>query len=254
MDQPGLAPPLHHKALDGLRRLNWISGTVRTLWNPIKNLWRESAPQPLRVLDVACGGGDVAIGLANRAQRNQIAVCVDGCDISPLAIAHAAARAERSGLRNARFFALDILQEQLPVGYDVVICSLFLHHLDDRDIIRSLRNMATATRQLLLIDDIRRSRLGYAMAWIGCRILSRSQVVRIDGLRSIASALTATEAKRLAERAGLVGFEIKNHWPERFLLSWRVSAGALGADGQRDFSSHGHGSGTSFRFATSPAE
>ena len=41
---------------------------------------------PIRVLDVASGGGDVPIALAKRASRAGIHVEIEGCDVSPEAV------------------------------------------------------------------------------------------------------------------------------------------------------------------------
>jgi SAM-dependent methyltransferase len=221
MDQPGLDPGMHQQALVGLRRVNRISGTVRQLWQPIRRLAAEFPERPIRVLDLASGGGDVASGVARQARRANLTVEVDGCDVSPVAVKHAADQARCFGLDNVRFFKLDALQDPLPDSYDVVTCSLFLHHLEPWDAMHVLRRMAEATRHLVLVDDLRRSVLGYALAWVGCRILTRSPIVHTDGPRSVAAAFTSDEAAELAYQAGLTRFSLTRHWPERFLLTWR---------------------------------
>src|SRR5258708_4945505 len=94
MDQPGLDESLHAHALRSLSRINWISRTSAVIWRPIRKLALEAdTARPLRILDVACGGGDVAIGLAKRAARAGLKVQVDGCDINPVAVEHARASA-----------------------------------------------------------------------------------------------------------------------------------------------------------------
>src|SRR5439155_9017041 len=97
-------------------------------------------------------------------------------------------------------------------GYDVVMCSLFLHHLSDEQAPVLLRAMADAAGSLVLINDLRRSRLGYTLAWLGCRLLTRSPIVHVDGPRSVAAAFSPEEALRIAERAGLHGATISRHW------------------------------------------
>ncbi len=67
MDEPGLDPERHRQALQGLARINWLSASDRILWHPIRALARELAGKPLRVLDIATGGGDVPIRLWQRA-------------------------------------------------------------------------------------------------------------------------------------------------------------------------------------------
>ena len=66
MDQPGLDEQLHRKALRGLRRVNWFSRSSGILWSAILGLARQVESRPLRVLDIACGGGDVTMAIADR--------------------------------------------------------------------------------------------------------------------------------------------------------------------------------------------
>ncbi|HWB08499.1 MAG TPA: methyltransferase domain-containing protein [Pirellulales bacterium] len=220
MDEPALDRGLHEHALAALRRVNRLSGTAGRLWRPIHRLAAELPGNRVRVLDLASGGGDVAIALALAARRSGVSLQVDGCDVSATAVAHAEGLARRYGLDNVGFFLLDVLKADLPPAYDVVICSLFLHHLDEADAVRLLRQMAAAARHLVLVDDLRRSRFGYALAWLGCQLLTRSPVVHTDGPRSVRAAFTLAEARQLAERANLTGCRIAPHWPQRFLVSW----------------------------------
>lgn len=221
MDQPELDASMHAHALRSLSRINWISRTSASLWKPIRALAREASPaQPLRVLDLASGGGDVAIGLARRARQSGLPVRVDGCDISCVAVAHAREAAARARL-DVGFFERDAVRDGLPAGYDVITCSLFLHHLDESQAEKLLRAMAQAAQRMVVVNDLRRNRWAYFLAWLGCRLLTRSPVVHVDGPLSVAAAFTMGEAQALALHAGLSGAVLRPHFPERFLLVWR---------------------------------
>jgi 2-polyprenyl-3-methyl-5-hydroxy-6-metoxy-1,4-benzoquinol methylase len=220
MDQPGLDPREHRQALDSLGRAHWISRSAAAIWPAI----REVAPRagrPLRILDLACGGGHVVVDLACRCLRESVAVEACGVDLSPVAIDYARALATRAGLQRVTFAALDVARQPLPDAFDVVLCSLFLHHLGDEEAETLLRRMRDAARHLVVVSDLRRTNLGYLFAWAGCRLLSRSRVFHADGTRSVEAAFTLNEARRLAERAGLAGAQIVARWPQRFLLTWR---------------------------------
>ena len=222
MDQPGIDPVAHSQALQGLRRINAFSGAVGSLFAPIRSLARENATQQLRVLDLACGGGDNTTALAERARREGLAVQVDGCDLSPQAVAIATQHADERAL-GARFFQADALNDPLPEDYDVILCSLFLHHLDEEQAVNLLQRMGRASRCLVLVNDLIRSPLGYGLAWAGCRLLSRSPIVHFDGPVSVQGAFQLSEVRDLAARAGLEGAALRRSWPERYLLSWRRS-------------------------------
>ena len=58
MDQPGLDPKEHLRALNGLRRINVISRCSVGIFRAIKKLARDQPDKTLRILELACGGGD----------------------------------------------------------------------------------------------------------------------------------------------------------------------------------------------------
>lgn len=218
MDDPALAAQAHDEALHGLRRINWISRTAAVLWPRIERVLRAHPDSGASLLDVACGGGDVAIALARRARRHGLDLEVQGCDFSDIALEHAARAAGSAGV-TVKFFRADVTVDALPQHYTFITCTLFLHHLTDARIPALLRKLAGSTDHLL-VSDLIRSPTGYLLAWIGTRLLSGSPVVHEDGLRSVRAALSLAEARALAREADLqdVGFE--RQWPQRFLMTW----------------------------------
>lgn len=221
MDQIGIDAAAHDQALRGLRRINAFSGAAGSLFSQIKALAVAlDHSRPLRILDVACGGGDNTIALAERCRKGGLAVHIDGCDRSQQAVAIASRHAAGTHL-SGTFFQADALDDPLPPDYDVILCSLFLHHLDEDAAVDLLRRMGQSCRHLVLVNDLIRSPLGYGLAWVGCRLLSRSPIVHFDGPVSVQGAFRMDEALVLAARAGLVGASVRRSWPERFLLSWR---------------------------------
>ena len=231
MDQPGLDPADHDRALGGLARINFFSGSAGIVYPSLLALSRELGGRPLRVLDLATGAGDVPVRLWHRARRAGQNWAIEGWDVSPAAVEHARRRAAEAGA-SVNFFVRDALQGPPPSGYDAVTCSLFLHHLDEdtaRDLLRRMAGLpatdgtgaAEEPARLVLVNDLLRSLVGLALAHLGTRLLSRSHVVRVDGPRSVEGAFTVAEARALAEQAGLHGATVGRRWPCRFLLAWR---------------------------------
>ena len=104
-----------------------------------------------------------------------------------------------------RFEVLDVVAEPLPTGFDVVLCSLFLHHMDDRRATQLLAKMRQAARRIVLVSDLVRSARGQTLAYLASRLLTTSDVVRVDAPRSVRAAFTPSELKNLARRAQLDG-------------------------------------------------
>jgi 2-polyprenyl-3-methyl-5-hydroxy-6-metoxy-1,4-benzoquinol methylase len=215
MDALDLEPGAHRRALDGLARLNRWSFAARLLSKPVLSM--EGNCHPLRVLDVACGGGDVTVGLARLADERAF---VDGCDLSPRAVEIATARARRANVPST-FFASDVIRDPLPESYDVLVCSLFLHHLEAAEVTDLLRRMAHAARVGIVVGDLERGWPGFLLAAIATRVLTRCPVVRTDALLSVRAAFSREELRKLADDADLEAASLEPCWPWRQRLVWR---------------------------------
>jgi SAM-dependent methyltransferase len=223
MDQPDLDPDRHRQALNALRRINVLSACAATLYGPLRQLQADLGAAKLRVLDVASGGGDVAVRLWRRAAEAGLDWRVAGCDVSPVAVGHAREYAFREAAP-VHFFQLDALRQPIEGAYDAVVCSLFLHHLDDDDAVALLRAMARVNddgSRLVLVNDLDRSLVGLWAAYVGSRLLTTSTVVHTDGPLSVRAAFTPAEAVELARRAGLANATVRRCWPWRWQLTWR---------------------------------
>ena len=220
MDAPDLDMSQHRSALDALRRINWLSRSASQLWADVAAV---AGPQagPLRVLDLACGGGDVALAFEAEARRRGVDTEIHGCDLSQQAVERARERASAAD-STVRFFRLDVLREPLPEGFDVVYSTLFLHHLDDEEAVALLRRMARAATRMGIVQDLERCRSGYLLAYLGVHLLTSSEVARFDGPVSVRGAFTRTEAAGLARRAGLDA-TVRPCWPRRYSLTWTRS-------------------------------
>jgi 2-polyprenyl-3-methyl-5-hydroxy-6-metoxy-1,4-benzoquinol methylase len=218
MDQPGLKVGEHEKALRGLERINTLSLAATRIWRRVEVLY-EKKEAPLRLLDVACGGGDVAVAIKRRAEKSGMPIEVEGCDVSSTALDYATAKARAAGLP-VRFFEHDVIDGRLPCRYDLVCSSLFLHHLSDAQAINFLKQLAGAGESMV-VQDLVRSRIGYWLAAGAGRTLTRSKVVRVDALRSVRAAFSLSEVRQLTDAAGLAGARVSRCWPERFTIDWR---------------------------------
>jgi len=221
MDDPLLSDAEHERALQGLARVHWLTGSTERLWLKLLPLLKQRpSGVPLRVLDVGCGDGLMLRQLSVKCQRQGLPFHPIGCDFSERALAMTTTAARRDGLE-IELHRVDITQQALPVEADVIICSLFLHHFSEPQVVAILQKFIASARQLLLIEDLLRSPLGYYLCWLGVHVLTRSRVVHTDGLLSVRAAFTLPEIQGLISQAGITGARLSKHWPERFFLEWQ---------------------------------
>lgn len=214
MDDPGLDPGLHRAALAGLARINVLSFAWIGLAHELRAAHRRLG-RPVRVVDVAGGGGDV---LTRAVVASGVPVRPLLADVSELAIEVALDRARRRGIA-LDVVRCDALAGALPPG-DLVACSLFLHHLDRDQAVGLLGRMRAATGVGVFVNDLRWSRLGTALARVVPRLVTRSAVVHTDALLSAKAAWTVEELQFMADSAGLDGVVVRRAFPSRMELSW----------------------------------
>lgn len=223
MDAPDVPPTAHLQALAGLRRINRISRTAETMLGRLTAFGHRQRLKRLRLLDVASGGGDVPIAIALGARRAGLTVDLTLFDRSPVALDHAATQARMHRI-DVQTIVGDAATRLPKDAFDAVTCSLFLHHLSATDVVATMANMLAVAAGVVLISDLRRARLGLVAAHIGCRLLSRSDIVHFDGPASVKAAWTVDELSEMAETAGLRGATITPLWPWRMLLEWERHA------------------------------
>ena len=219
MDAPDLPAARLVETLKGLGRVNAVTQSSRLMWPDLLAAARRHPGEALRVLDVACGGGDVLITLWRWAAKHGLTIELTGCDASHEAVNYAREEAAKAGACIA-FFELKVGQDHLPDGYDMIMSTLFLHHLDEDDAVAFLREAAAKARDRLVIQDLLRSRLSYWFARVGTRLLLLNDICRLDGRSSVEGAFTRHEAAALAKAAGLQDAEIVPRFPFRYLIRW----------------------------------
>ena len=174
----------------------------------------------MRVLDLACGSGDITRRLAALAARDGMPFEFDGCDRSGHAVEFADRQSRAGSTPTCRFFARDVLEGPLPDGYGYFVSSLFLHHLADGQAVRLFREMARAARRGFVVHDLERSTRGFLLAGVASRAFTRSPIVHADALLSVRAAFSLEETIAMSILADLPGVRCTRRWPCRLLLSW----------------------------------
>jgi len=158
--------------------------------------------QPLHIVDVGCGGGDMLRRIESWATRKRVDVKLTGVDLNPHAIraAREFTRAE-SRIEWIAGDAYSIDPDSGPI--DVIISALFTHHLTDDEILRFIGWMERVARRGWFINDLHRSQTPYMWFKVLAAAMRWHRFVRHDGPVSFQRAFLPDEWKNYAQRAGL---------------------------------------------------
>ncbi len=175
------------------------------------------AGQRLSVLDVGFGEGDMLRRLARWGARRGLALDLAGVDLNPASTA-AARAATPDGMRIA-YRTGDVFDEP-PGRHDVVISSLFTHHLPDAEVVRFLAWMERTARRGWFVNDLHR----HVVAHDGFKLLSHvagwHRFVQHDGPVSVARSFRRRDWDGLLRAAGLAGVaRVRWHMPFRYCVS-----------------------------------
>ena len=183
------------KNLREMAMLNRLPGGIGDSVRAVERLLGDQSEAT--VLDVGTGSGDFARRLRRRRHVEVIA-----SDVRP-EILEIAAR-NLAGSNHVSLLRADA--RALPLGdgeVDVAHASLLMHHFDPDDAITALAEMRRVSRLGVVINDLRRGPLPFAMTAAAVLVLSRGAYTRHDGVLSARRAYTLAELDALATRAGL---------------------------------------------------
>jgi SAM-dependent methyltransferase len=170
--------------------------------------------RPLRIVDVGSGYGDMLRRIAQWAAHKEIDVELIGVDLNPYAAQ--AAREVTAAERGIRWITANAFDYKPEGGIDVVISSLFTHHLTDDEIVQFLQWMDRTAQIGWFVSDLHRHPLPYAVFRIWSKLAGWHRFVQNDGPISITRAFVKKDWKRLIKQAGLRGTKIRWHMPFRW--------------------------------------
>ena len=193
MDEPCTYATYRAAALSLARLNRWTRGYKPTLDFLTRILQQTGVThEPLHIVDAACGHGDTLRHISRWAAKRSIPLRLTGIDINPYAtrLARERDRHEHIAPATITWITADIFTTTLHRPADIVLSSLFAHHLPDEAIPQLLHWNQTTARIAWLISDLRRSqRAAKTFSWI-TKLLPLHPMVTHDAQISFRRALS----------------------------------------------------------------
>ena len=186
LDGRDLEPGLITRSLADVVRSNALFGGLSSVIDELRAVFKE-VPRDATLLDVGTGLGDIPWRAREVARQNGIELTTIGLD-SVIELAYAS--------RPAVTISVCAHALQLPFAdrsVDIAMCSQVLHHFEDKDALKLLREMNRVARVRVIVSDLRRSWIAAAGLWLASFPLRFHAVSRHDGVVSVMRGFTPEE-------------------------------------------------------------
>jgi 2-polyprenyl-3-methyl-5-hydroxy-6-metoxy-1,4-benzoquinol methylase len=202
MDDPATSAEDHARCLRDLAAVNRVTLTHRPTLRWLARATRDLPPdQPVAILDVACGEGDLLRAIRRWAERRRRAVRLEGLDLNPRSAVAAAAQTPPG--MDISYRTGDVFDHAPDPPPDFVVTSQFTHHLSDADVVRFLRWLEAHATRGWFIADLHRNAFACHAFRLLATVMRWHPIVRHDGMVSVARSFRRADWQRYLAEAGV---------------------------------------------------
>jgi 2-polyprenyl-3-methyl-5-hydroxy-6-metoxy-1,4-benzoquinol methylase len=215
MDDFSMKGVLFRDTLDKLEIINRLLGGNKVTINGLKELLKnQSKNKIITIVDLGCGHGDILRDIAKFGRENNYTFRLIGIDANIAAIAYAKELSKEYS--ELSFKAIDIFSEDFKKqSYDIVLCTLFLHHFKNNELISFLKMTIEKATIGVVVNDLHRHKLAYYLfKLIGFFV--KNKMIREDGLTSILRAFKKKDIENISKQIK-VYFSVQWKWAFRYL-------------------------------------
>jgi ubiquinone/menaquinone biosynthesis C-methylase UbiE len=202
MDRPQPVADELKIGFDNLERLNRCFGS----YDLIRHFLRRwiTPGESVSLLDLCTGSGDIPRCIADWARAQKSSVRIHAIDFQAPTLFIAQARSVL--YPEITYETADALRFTPAEPFDIVICSLALHHFTFSDALDLLRRICGFARRGVVVADLERSDFGIVGIYLLTGFLVKDRMNKSDGRLSIRRAFSFQELAALAAKAGWSGF------------------------------------------------
>ncbi|MGM0423260.1 MAG: methyltransferase domain-containing protein [Pseudomonadota bacterium] len=223
MDGKDISYEEFYECLESLEKINTLTLAYRPTLRWVSSVMKVET-EDLVILDAGSGGGDMLRRIADMAEAQNCPIELVGVDLNPWA-QKSATQMTGGKLKpqNIQYKTADIFSYQHNRPIDLIICSLFTHHLSEVELIRFLKWLDKTAQKGWFINDLHRHPIPWGFIKVATRLFSRNRLIRHDAPVSVARAFKAKDWRRLLTEAGIEQDRVRISWhfPFRYCLSCR---------------------------------
>ena len=216
MDDFALEGETLRDALDKIAKINRLLGgnqlTLQGVQQLLKGIPKD---QEITIVDIGCGNGDMLRVLADYGKQNKYRFKLIGIDANAYTISHAVALSK--AYENISYQCEDIFEAEFKaLDYDMVLCTLTLHHFKDEEILSLMQVFYEKASIGIVINDLHRSAIAYRLFQALCFVFQLNDMSREDGLVSILRGFKKAELEHYSKELQLKKYTIQWKWAFRY--------------------------------------
>ncbi|SDX83014.1 methyltransferase domain-containing protein [Flavobacterium degerlachei] len=221
MDDFEMEGEVLREALDKIAKINQLLGGNKLTLLGVKALIADVPNNSeITIVDVGCGNGDMLRSLADYAVKNNLKFNLIGVDANNFTCNHALKLSEN--YPNISYRCEDIFDKPFrELKYDIVLCTLTLHHFKDIEILDIMNVFHTNASHGVVINDLQRSSLAYRLFQSLCFVFQLNAMSREDGLISILRGFKRDDLIDFSKKLNFSNYIIKWKWAFRY--QWIIS-------------------------------
>lgn len=217
MDDLNCSGEVVHQTLRELEFINRTLGGNAVTVMGVRKLLKDNKQEPIHILDLGCGGGDMLKLLKSRIN---IKVTGKGIDANPHIVQYAREHNQDPAIS---FDAMDILSlEFRRESCDVAIATLFFHHFSNSQLVEIFAHLKKQTRVGIVINDLHRNSLAYYSIKLLTRLFSKSSMVKYDAPLSVLRGFSRQELVSILKQAGIENYSLTWKWAFRWQIVVRT--------------------------------
>lgn len=216
MDDFALEGEILRDALDKIAKINQLLGGNKLTLQGVQSLINKVSPnKEVTIVDIGCGNGDMLRALADYASNNNLNFKLIGIDANQFTINHAKELSKQ--YQNITYQCEDIFDDKFKdLKYDIVLCTLTLHHFKDAEIIKLVSVFNENASIGIVINDLQRSAVAYRLFQVLCFVFRLNKMSKEDGLVSILRGFKKDELEDFSKRLGFKKYTIEWKWAFRY--------------------------------------
>lgn len=218
MDDLEMNGDLLIKTLDQIAVINkWLGGNGLTIDGIKTLLLNHPNDKKISIIDLGCGNGDMLREVAEFGQKNGYKFKLLGIDANQATIDYAIQLS--ADFPEITYKKEDVLSKEFETHtYDIALCTLFLHHFEDKVALTFIKTLLKNAKIGAVINDLHRHRLAYYLFKL-LTLFINNDMVKTDGLISILRGFKRKDLERFSNK---INCKSTITWRWAFRYQWII--------------------------------